>query len=117
MTESKRRSLAIMVQVYALAFAICVVMTGCGAAQAASTRTVAGTLAYHFWMQKMKPLQRLNGNQYMHRELLEHCDLVKRKLRAYHLFIQAGLIARGLLHYLAVAFLIDKTRIKSSYSV
>jgi hypothetical protein len=63
-----------------------------------------GTLAYHFWMQKMKPLKRRNGNQYMHREPLEYRDLVKRKLRAYHLFIQAGLIAQGLLQYLAVAF-------------
>ena len=61
-----------------------------------------GTLAYHFWMQKMKPLKRRNGNQYMHREPLEYRDLVKRKLRAYHLFIQAGLIAQGLLQYLAV---------------
>jgi hypothetical protein len=63
-----------------------------------------GTLAYHFWMQKMKPLKRRNGNQYMHRESLEYRDLVKRKLRAYHLFIQAGLIAQGLLQYLAVVF-------------
>ena len=63
-----------------------------------------GTLAYHFWMRKMKPLKRRNGNQYMHRESLEYRDLVKRKLRAYHLFIQAGLIAQGLLQYLALAF-------------
>jgi hypothetical protein len=62
-----------------------------------------GTLAYHFWMQRMKPLRRRNGNQYMHREPLDYRDLVKRKLRAYHLFIQAGLIAQGLLQYLAVA--------------
>ena len=51
----------------------------------------------------MKPLRRRNGNQYMHREPLDYRDLVKRKLRAYHLFIQAGLIAQGLLQYLAVA--------------
>jgi hypothetical protein len=56
-----------------------------------------GTLAYHFWMRKMKPLRRRNGNQYMHRESLDYRNAVKRKLRAYHVFIQAGLIAQGLL--------------------
>jgi hypothetical protein len=62
-----------------------------------------GTLAYHFWMQKMKPLRRRNGNQHLHRETLDYRNLVKRKLNAYHLFIQAGLIAQGLLQYLAAA--------------
>jgi hypothetical protein len=63
-----------------------------------------GTLAYHFWMRKMQPLRRRNGNQYMHRESLDYRIAVKRKLRAYHVFIQAGLIAQGLLQYLAAAF-------------
>ena len=63
-----------------------------------------GTLAYHFWMRKMKPLRRRNGNQYMHRESLDYRNAIKRKLRAYHAFIQAGLIAQGLLQYLAAAF-------------
>jgi hypothetical protein len=63
-----------------------------------------GTLAYHFWMQRMKPLRRRNGNQYMHREPLDYRTLVKRKLNAYHLFIQAGLTAQGLLQYLAAVF-------------
>jgi hypothetical protein len=63
-----------------------------------------GTLAYHFWMRKMKPLRRQNGNQHMHRESLDYRNAIKRKLRAYHAFIQAGLIAQGLLQYLAAAF-------------
>ncbi len=63
-----------------------------------------GTLAYHFWMQKMKPLRRRNGNQHLHHETLDYRNLVKRKLNAYHLFIQAGIIAQGLLQYLAAAF-------------
>jgi hypothetical protein len=63
-----------------------------------------GTLAYHFWMQKMKPLRRRNGNQHLHHETLDYRNLVKRKINAYHLFIQAGLIAQGLLQYLAAAF-------------
>jgi signal transduction histidine kinase len=63
-----------------------------------------GTLAYHFWMQKMQPLRRRNGNQHLHHETLEYRNLVKRKINAYHLFIQTGLIAQGLLQYLAAAF-------------
>jgi hypothetical protein len=63
-----------------------------------------GTLAYHFWMQKMQPLRRRNGNQHLHHETLDYRNLVKRKINAYHLFIQTGLIAQGLLQYLAAAF-------------
>jgi hypothetical protein len=63
-----------------------------------------GTFAYHFWMKDMKPLCRRNGNQYLHRESLEYRDAVKRKTHAYHVFIQAGVICQGLLHYLAVLF-------------
>lgn len=62
-----------------------------------------GTLAYHFWMQKMKPLRRRQGNQHLHREPLDYRLLVQRKLNAYHLFIQAGIVAQGLLQYLAAS--------------
>ena len=61
-----------------------------------------GTFAYHFWMQDMKPLARRNGDQYLHRESLEYRDAVKRKIHAYHVFMQAGIVCQGLLHYLAV---------------
>jgi len=63
-----------------------------------------GSFAYHFWMQDMKPLRRRNGNQYLHRESLEYREGVKRKIHAYHVFMQAGVVAQGLLQYLAVAF-------------
>jgi DDE superfamily endonuclease len=63
-----------------------------------------GTFAYHFWMQDMKPLRRRNGNQYLHRESLEYRNAVKHKTHAYHVFIQAGIVCQGLLHYLAVVF-------------
>jgi hypothetical protein len=63
-----------------------------------------GAFAYHFWMADMKPLRRRNGNQHMHREHLSYREGVKRKLHAYHVFIQAGVVAQGLLQYLAVAF-------------
>ncbi len=53
---------------------------------------------------KMKPLRRRNGNQYLHRESLDYRNAVKRKINAYHLFIQTGLLSQGLVQYLAVAF-------------
>lgn len=68
-----------------------------------AVRTI-GSFAYHFWMQDMKPLRRRNGNQYLHRESLEYREDVKRKIHAYHVFMQAGVVAQGLLQYLAVAF-------------
>ncbi|MDZ7752672.1 MAG: transposase [Gammaproteobacteria bacterium] len=63
-----------------------------------------GTFAYHFWMQDMKPLKRRNGNQYLHRETLRYRENVKRKIHAYHVFMQAGVVAQGLLQYLSVVF-------------
>jgi len=63
-----------------------------------------GTFAYHFWMADMKPLRRNNGNQYLHRATPEYRDAVKRKVHAYHVFIQAGVVCQGLLQYLAVAY-------------
>jgi hypothetical protein len=61
-----------------------------------------GTFAYHFWMKDMIPLRYRNGNQYLHRKSADYRDRVKRKMRAYHAFIQAGVVAQGLLQYLAV---------------
>jgi len=61
-----------------------------------------GSFAYHFWMPGMVPLRRRNGNQYLHRQSHRYRDQVKRKVGAYHVFIQAGVVAQGLLQYLAV---------------
>ncbi len=63
-----------------------------------------GAFTYHFWMSDMKPLRRNNGNQHLHRASLKYRNDVKRKLHAYHVFIQAGLVCQGLLQYLSVAF-------------
>lgn len=63
-----------------------------------------GSFAYHFWMHDMKPLRRRNGDQHLHRESLDYRNAIKRKLHAYHVFIQAGVVCQGLLQYLAVAF-------------
>lgn len=65
---------------------------------------VIGAFAYHFWMMDMKPLRRKNGNQYLHRESAEYRDKVKRKIRAYNVFVQAGFIAQGLLQYLSCVY-------------
>ena len=65
---------------------------------------VIGAYAYHFWMAPMKPLsRRKGGNQYLHHESERYRDAVRGKLDAYHRHIQVGLVARGLLQYLAVA--------------
>ena len=63
-----------------------------------------GSFAYHFWMKDMKPLKRRNGNQHLHRESPKYREDVKRKIHAYHVFMQAGVVAQGLLQYLAVVF-------------
>ena len=60
------------------------------------------SFAYHFWMRSMVPLRHRNGNQYLHRQSDRYRDQVKRKVGAYHVFIQAGVVAQGLLQYLAV---------------
>jgi hypothetical protein len=61
-----------------------------------------GTFAYHFWMKDMIALRYHNGNQYLHHKSADYRARVKRKMRAYHAFIQAGVVAQGLLQYLAV---------------
>jgi len=62
---------------------------------------VVGAYAYHFWMAAMKPLRRVSGNQYLHRESKEYRAAVHRKIGAYHRHIQLGLIAQGLLQILS----------------
>jgi hypothetical protein len=68
-----------------------------------AVRTI-GAYAYHFWMSDMKPLRRRQGNQYLHRETKHYREKVIRKIRAYHLFVHAGIVAQGLLQYLSTAF-------------
>ena len=63
-----------------------------------------GAYAYHFWMQDMKPIRRGDGAQHPHRQPEGYRAQVRRKLAAYERHIQLGLIAQGLLQYLAVTF-------------
>jgi len=63
---------------------------------------VMGTYAYHFWMASMKPIRRGGGDQYLHRTPDDYRAGVCRKLRAYHVHVQLGAIAQGLLLHLAI---------------
>jgi hypothetical protein len=63
-----------------------------------------GAYAYHFWMQDMIPIHRGSGKQFVQRKTQLYRDHVRRKLAAYERHIQLGLIAQGLLQYLALSF-------------
>jgi hypothetical protein len=65
---------------------------------------VLGAYAYHFWMAAMKPARRGDGDQYLHRTSDSYRDAVRRKLRAYHVHVQLGCIAQGLLQHLSLNF-------------
>jgi len=62
-----------------------------------------GSYAYRFWMKGYVHSRRKRGDHYLHRASPDYRTNVKRKLAAYHLFIQCGLIAQGLLQYLSAA--------------
>jgi hypothetical protein len=59
---------------------------------------------YRFWMMEMVPVCRGGGTQYLHRAGAAYCEAVRRKLAAYHLWIQLAMIAQGILQYLAVKY-------------
>jgi len=63
---------------------------------------VLGAYAYHFWMVDMKPVRRGSGDQYLHRTSDTYRQAVRRKLRAYHVHVQLGCVAQGLLQHLAL---------------
>ena len=61
-----------------------------------------GAYAYHFWMKSMKKIKRKSGDQHLHKETQTYRGEVKRKLHAYHSYIQVGLIAQGVLQILSM---------------
>jgi len=63
-----------------------------------------GAYAYHFWMADMVPIRRGSGDQDLRRRSAEYRQQVQRKMAAFERHIQLGLIAQGLLQYLAVCF-------------
>lgn len=63
---------------------------------------VIGSYAYHFWMRSMKPIRRGDGKQHFHRSTDAYRAAVRRKVAAYHAYIQIGCIAQGLLLHLSL---------------
>jgi len=61
-----------------------------------------GAYAYHFWMSEMTRLPRKSGNQYLHHKSKNYRNKVRRKIRAYHAHIMAGIVAQGMLQYLSL---------------
>lgn len=60
-----------------------------------------GTYSYRFWMKKMKPTKRREGDRYIHKEIEEYRNAIHRKIRAYHIHIQMGTIAQGILQLIS----------------
>lgn len=65
---------------------------------------VVGAYGYHFWMRAMTPINRYSGDQYFHHKTKSYRNDVRKKIAAYHRYIQVGLIAQGLLQYLSAQF-------------
>lgn len=65
---------------------------------------VLGAYAYHFWMCGMKPLKRGDGDQYLHRTSHAYRAAIRRKMAAFHVHVQLGCIAQGLLQHLSLNF-------------
>jgi DDE superfamily endonuclease len=63
-----------------------------------------GAFMYRFWLKMMPPKKRGTGDQYLQLASQQFKDGVLRKLHAYHLFIQLGFIAQGLLQYLSMNY-------------
>ncbi len=61
-----------------------------------------GGYSYRFWMQKMAPTKRYSGDTFLHKKTEKYRDLVKKKINAYHLYVQVSIISQGLMMYLAV---------------
>jgi len=50
----------------------------------------------------MTPIRHGAGNQFLHRKSKQYRADVQRKLRAYHVYVQLGCIAQGLLLHLSM---------------
>jgi hypothetical protein len=61
-----------------------------------------GVFMYRFWLKCMLPNKRGSGDSVLQFEPKEFNEKFLNKLHAYHLFIQLGLIAHGLIQYLSI---------------
>jgi hypothetical protein len=55
-------------------------------------------------MKDMPRMGKGSGNQYLHRKTEEYRQKIKRKMDAYHRYVQLGCFAQELLQYLSVRF-------------
>jgi hypothetical protein len=56
-----------------------------------------GAWSYRFWMRAMIPLPRGSGDQFLHRRSDSYRQSIRRKLSAYHRYLQVALVAQGLM--------------------
>ena len=62
-----------------------------------------GTFMYRFWLKGMAPTKRKQrGDKQLQFSSTEFKEKIKKKMRVYHLFIQLGFIAQGLVQYLSI---------------
>lgn len=61
-----------------------------------------GAFMYRFWLKIMLPKKRGSGDQNLQFASKEFKERVSRKIRAYHIFMNLGLIAQGLMQYLSI---------------
>jgi hypothetical protein len=66
-------------------------------------------------MADMRRTKLRGANQYLHRETENYRYKVKRKRRAYHIYVQVCIIAQGLLHYLSLRHADDIWRFFGSW--
>ncbi|MCA3086434.1 MAG: transposase [Rhodocyclaceae bacterium] len=74
-----------------------------------------GAYAYHFWTASMKKIKRRSKGQHVHHEPAEVRSKMVETLAACELFVTCGLIAQGLLQYLAVCFPGEVANAKGSW--
>lgn len=63
-----------------------------------------GSYAYHFWSKMMDKIKRGSKGQFLHKKPAQVRDALKEKLASCERFVATGLVAQGLLQYLAVCF-------------
>jgi hypothetical protein len=65
---------------------------------------LVGAFGYHLWMKTMHRIKRCSSGQHLHRESEQYRQMVVKKIRAYEVYMQYGLMALGLLQYLALKY-------------
>jgi len=61
-----------------------------------------GLYSYHFWSRIMKPTKRREKDRFLHKESEIYKKAIQRKIHAFHIFVQAGIIVQGSLQYLSL---------------